>query len=364
MVTYKVKDIVNIFHEQAHPDIAYSWDKVGLQIGSPEQKVEKVLLTLDVTEKVINQAITAKVDMIVSHHPFIFGKIESITNQSYLDLIKNDIAVFTSHTNFDIIRGGVNYALAEKLKLKNLNFLSYKTDSKLFQLAVYVPLNSSSRVKKSILEAGAGRIGNYTDCANSFQVKGQFKPQDNSNPAVGQKYKKNRTDEEKLEFLVDGHNLTNTLIAMQAAHPYETPIYTVIELDRPGDNYGLGLIGNTAENYTLETFARFVKEQLQAPFVRLWLADKDRSSAVKRVALCGGSGSSVLAETYGKADIFVSADITYHTMLDSKIPLLNAGHFYTEYPVLEKFEQLLSGLKLTITKVPIQKHDIQKEILV
>ena len=360
----KVRDIIDTFNKIAGPALAYNWDNVGLLIGDAEKQVKKVLLTLDVTENAVDKAIKNNVDMIISHHPIIFRAIKNITNPLYLKIIKHDIAVFNAHTNFDVIKNGVNFALAEKLNLKNLKFLSKESGSELFELIVYVPKDYAEQVSTAIFDAGAGEIGNYARCMNNFEVDGQFEPLQNSNPFIGKKFNLERIKEEKLEFLVDSFNLNKAINAMLKVHPYETPLYKVYQLQQKSLNYGLGLIGNTKEPIALKDFANFVKERLGAKFVKLWLGNKKADSLVKTVAVCGGTGTSLLSKVFGKADVYVSADFTYHIMLDSPIPIIDAGHFYTENPVLDKFDNLLSEFDLEVIRLFSDEHEINKEMII
>ncbi|MCK4654596.1 MAG: Nif3-like dinuclear metal center hexameric protein [Candidatus Cloacimonetes bacterium] len=363
MIPVKVKDIVAHIHKIANPGLALEWDNVGFQLGDAEQEVKKILLTLDVTENAINKAIKENVDLIISHHPLILKPIKKITNPLYLKLIINNVSVFCIHTNLDVVKKGVNFALAEKLGLRNLEFLSSETGSKLFQVAVYVPESSMENVAKVAFETGAGIIGNYSHCLNDYEVSGQFKPLPGSSPTVGKQGKLERVTEQKIEFFVDSFNLQNVITAIKKAHPYETPVYVVYPQERISENYGLGLIGELTNNSTLKNFAELVKRKLKAPFVKLWLADKELNSPVHKIAICGGSGSSLLPQVYGRADVFVSSGFNYHTLLDSKIPLIDAGHFYTENPVLENLAEMLSGFDVEIIMLSPEEHEIQKEII-
>jgi len=260
----KVKDIVAHFHKIANPELAYEWDNVGFQLGDAEAEVKKILLTLDVTENAINKAIQEKVDLIISHHPFIFKPIKKITNPLFLKLIKNNISIFCAHTNLDVVKKGVNFALAEKLGLQNLEFISYESGSKLYHVAVYVPKDYMEQVANSVFEAGAGVIGNYSHCLNDYEVSGQFKPLAGSNPAIGKTGKLEKITECKLEFFVDSFNLDKVISAMKSVHPYETPAYAIYPQEKQSENFGLGLIGDLNKETTIEEFSRFIKKSLNA----------------------------------------------------------------------------------------------------
>jgi dinuclear metal center YbgI/SA1388 family protein len=358
MNNIKVSDIVKHVNGIADPGLAMDWDNVGLQLGLPDNMVNKVMLTLDVTSNAVEYAIKNNIDMIISHHPLIFRSLKKITDRNMIQLIKNDIAVYCAHTNLDVVKKGVNFALAEKLKLKKLQFLSTETGSELLQVAVYVPQDSMDELAGELFKRGAGIIGDYSHCLSDYEVSGQYLPGIDSDPTVGEKGKLEKVIERKLEFLVDSFKLEDVLSAIKAYHPYETPVYTVTHQERDSDNYGLGLIGELDKPLTIEVLAKDVKDSLDAPFVRLWLAGKNKDSLVKKIAVCGGSGTSLLAKTYGKADLYISADFSYHTLLDSQIPLIDAGHFHTEIPVMENLKRALSCFDLNIVEFPREQHEI------
>jgi len=360
----RVKDIVNLLEQQANPGLAMSWDNVGLQIGSSDNRVGSVLLTLDITDSAIEYAIEKGVDLIISHHPLIFRPLKRITEKKYIKLIQNNIAVYCAHTNLDVVKNGVNFALAELLGLRDLQFLSSETGSELFQVAVYVPESSAEILAEKLFEKGAGRIGNYSHCLNDHEVSGQFIPETGSKPFSGSTGVLKKVVERKLEFFADSFNLPGLISVIKEYHPYETPVYSVIPQKRTSENYGLGLTGEFEKPISLQELALFVKQTLKAPYVKLWLADKNKDELVKKAAICGGSGTSLIKHASGRADVFISADFTYHTVLESKLPLIDAGHFYTEYPVLETLEKLLADLKLDLFTLPMEMHEIGRQILI
>ncbi|MCF7857751.1 MAG: Nif3-like dinuclear metal center hexameric protein [Candidatus Cloacimonetes bacterium] len=356
----KVADIVGHLNKIADPALAFTWDNVGFQLGDANLEVKKILLTLDVTENAVNKAIKENVDLIISHHPFIFKPVTKITDPLYIKLIKNNIAVYCSHTNLDVIKNGVNSALAEKLELKNIDFLTFDSGASVFQVSVYVPSENMVEVANAIFAGGAGIIGNYSQCMNDYEVSGQFMPQEGSQPTLGTKNQLEKVVERKLEFFVDSFKLSKVLDAMKKAHPYETPAYTVYPQSKPNENYGLGMLGELVPEMSLIDFAKFVKLKLKAPFVKLWPANKNKTSPVTKIALCGGSGSSLISKVYGKADVLVSSDFTYHTIMDSRVPLIDAGHFYTENPVLRNLKEMLQKFDLKIVELKPEDHEIRK----
>jgi dinuclear metal center YbgI/SA1388 family protein len=360
----KIQDFYNKLNELAPFKAAYSWDNVGLLVGDMNAEVKKVLLTLDVTDKITEYAIAHKIDLIISHHPVIFQGIKAVTQRKLLNLIENKIAVISAHTNLDIAKHGVNYTLAEILGLQDIQPLSMSTDIAQYQIGVYVPEDNLSEVMSAMHEAGAGVIGNYSHCATHFKTNGQYLALDGSSPTHvacevggGMGGEIVKLKEQKLELVCEEIHLSKVLSAMHQAHPYETPAYTVIPLKQPSPNYGLGCYGIISD-ISLKAFASHVKEKLNAPFVKLWLADKTEDTLIKNIAVCGGSGNSIISQAKQKADVFVSSDFTYHQLLDAPMPIIDGGHFYTENPVIYKLKEVFKDFDCEIEMITAERHDI------
>ena len=352
----RLKDIIRVLEDFAPPKLAYSWDNTGLLIGDEESDISKVLLALDVTPSVVKQAIEKGFDLIITHHPLFITPMKRINDPLILKMIRHGISLYTMHTNLDLVKDGVSKALAEKFKLRNTDFISKETAT--YHIALYTPPEAVEKVASALHEAGAGIIGNYSHCLNSYRVSGQFRPLEGSNPALGSRDELESLEEIKLEFFVDEPLLESIKGVIHSVHPYETPAYAIYPLQQQSLNYGLGVIGDLPAPVKIGELAQIAKERLQAPFVRLWLADKTADTEVKRVAICGGSGSSLIESIAGKADIFISADFTYHKIMDSPLPLIDAGHFYTEYPVLTRLQALLKPLNLTTEVIDIWKLEV------
>jgi len=363
MKTMTVNDVIAIIHRFAPPALAYDWDNVGFLLGDGAWQVKKVLLTLDVTPNALQKAIEMNADLIISHHPLIFRPIKKITNPLYLKLIQNNIAVISAHTNFDIAHGGVNHKLADMFGLSELEILSSKTGASLFMVAVYVPSNALDAVKKAIFNAGAGVIGNYSQCLNESDSRGQFMPLDGSNPAVGNHNILENVGEIRIEFSVDSFNLGKVVNALKKAHPYETPAYAVYPQNRSNERYGLGIIGKLAKPVTISEFAETVQTKLNSPALKIWLADKTENTKISKIAVCGGSGASLISAATGNADLFLSGEFGYHSMLDSCIPLIEAGHFHTEFPAMQIFADLLAKEELEINILPMKDHEISSKLI-
>ncbi|MDD3050544.1 MAG: Nif3-like dinuclear metal center hexameric protein [Candidatus Cloacimonetes bacterium] len=354
----KVSEILNSIDRIIPYGLAEKWDNSGLQIGNLSSEINKILLTLDVTNNAIDYAVKNNCNLIISHHPLIFNAIKTISNPIYIRLIKHDISVISLHTNLDFIYNGVNKALADKLALTNLEYISNNTGAELYQIAVYCPVENAEEIADKACEAGAGKIGNYDRCFSRYEVSGKFRSLSDSSPSIGELDKIIDVSEMKLELFVDSFNLNSVIKTIKKYHPYETRAIAVYPQGKENETYGLGFIGETKNKYSLREFGEIVKERLCCPVVKLWTADKGENFQVKKVAVCGGSGSSLLRNVHGRADVFVSADFNYHTILDSRMPIIDAGHFYTEYPVLENLSFMLRDFGLEIIILPMYDHEI------
>lgn len=359
----KTSDILKLLETLAPKGLASSWDNVGLQIGQPDWEAHNILLTLDVTSTVIDFAIKHKCKLILSHHPFIFKPISNVTRPDILTLIEHKIAVIAMHTNLDVVPQGVNYALAEALGLKVTGYLSPETGSKWYHGSVTVPPLYADKLMAAIHNAGAGRIGFYDNCSTKHEVTGNFRAMDSANPFLGEKGVLDKVDELELEFMVDSFNLYAVKKAIASSHPYETPALYFVEVENDNPAYGLGLICELEKSMSLSAFAQQVKTNLNAPFVQLWTAGKKKTSTVKKIAICGGAGGSLINKATGLADVLVTGDINYHAMLESRIPLINAGHFYTEAPVLPKLLALLKEKGIKAQVFPQELHEVNQNIL-
>jgi len=362
--TIKVQDILAKLHDMAPPGLAMSWDNVGLLLGDTDWTVDKVLLTLDVTPTAVDKAIQSNADVIVSHHPLIFHPIKSITNPLHLALAEHKIAVICAHTNLDLAPNGVNFALAEKLSLRDLTYISRETGADWHHVSVYVPEDNVQAVQNAVTAAGAGRIGNYDQCATWHPVTGTFRSLSGSRPFMGSEGEIETVQEIELEFFVDSFYSKAVIQAMISAHPYEIPAYYIVPVKNASPTYGLGLTGTVDKPVSLKQFAVFVKDRLRAPAVRLWLSGSLETDVIRRVAVCGGSGNALISQVFGKADVYVTGDIDYHNMLESKIPIIDAGHFFTEYPVLEKLKETLADCDVQLNVFSPQEHEINRCLFV
>ncbi|NQD66249.1 Nif3-like dinuclear metal center hexameric protein [Bacillus haikouensis] len=333
MKTVNGHEIIQLFEAFSPKYLAEDGDPIGLQIGKLNEKVENVMITLDVLENVVDEAIKNNVKLIIAHHPPLFRPLKSLHTDTYQGrmiekLIKNDIAVYAAHTNLDVASGGVNDLLAESLGLQEASVLIPTYSEQLRKLVVYVPKENSEELRRALGKAGAGHIGNYSHCSFSSEGKGRFLPGDNSEPHIGQKGILEEVPEEKIETIYPRSLENKILKAMFTNHPYEEVAYDVYPLENKGEPMGLGRIGRLREEVSLKDFAANVKETFGMDGIRVI---GDMNAKVRKVAVLGGDGNKFISAAKRQgADAFVSGDIYYHTAHDAMMMGLNivdAGHY-------------------------------------
>lgn len=330
----KVKDFTNYLEQLAPLTYQEEYDNSGLIIGDFNMEVKGVLITLDCNDKVLDEAINNKCNLLITHHPIIFKGLKKINNDSLTDklvikAIKNNIAIYSIHTNLDNIVNGVNSEIAKRLKLKNCRVLSSKNEC-LRQLVFYCPKENTTDLIEKLCSVGAGAIGNYNNCSFKSSGVGTFKPLENSNPNKGVKGKLYSSKEDRVEliFLKDKQNkITQTL---QENHPYEEIAYQIYILDNKISSIGSGLVGELDEPVDSILFLKQLKKIMNLELIRHTHLNKDK---IKKIALCGGSGSFLIDKAiYSNADIFITSDIKYHQFfdIDNKIILADIGHYESE----------------------------------
>lgn len=340
----KCEKIIRIIENWAPKSIAWEKDNVGLQVGSLRREVKNILLCLDVNEKVVNEAIRKNCNLIISHHPLLFRPLKKIEPEKdrisgiVEKLIKKDITLYSAHTNLDFTKNGVSFKLADKLKLTNQKFLLNQT-SNLNKLVVFVPVDNADKVADAMHLAGAGIIGEYSDCSFRTTGTGTFRGSDKSNPSIGSKGKLEKVDEVKIEVIVDSFNLKDVVEKMINAHPYEEVAYDVYPLKNENPNYGAGVIGELKQELSEREFLLHVSRSIKVKNLRF---NRGSKSKIKKVAVCGGSGSDMLEIAIkNNADAYVTADIKYHTFQDAedRILLIDAGHYETEILILDEIKE-------------------------
>jgi dinuclear metal center YbgI/SA1388 family protein len=348
MTLPRVSDIVGIINKFAPFGRAEEWDNVGLQVGDPAAPAGKIMVALDPGKDALAAAAAAGCRLLLTHHPFIFKSLNRVSHSDPLGellifAIKNDLAVISLHTNLDVARGGVNDLLAQQLKVDACVPLKITHVAELIKLAVFVPKGSEEQVLEALFRFSTS-IGNYRDCSFQAGGVGTYTPQVGAKPFLGRVGKRECAEESRVEVLLAKTDLSAALAALVKAHPYEEPAYDLYPLLNRGEACGLGRIGTLAAETTLAEFAAMVKEQLGLAGLRFVGAAGRR---VCKVALCGGSGASLIREAWKQgADVLVTGDVKYHEARDAEalgLALVDAGHFATERPMIRGVADLLRG---------------------
>lgn len=355
------EELIKYLEGWAPPGAAWSQDNVGLQIGSRKTKIKNVFLCLELTKEAAEEAVKNHCNFIFTHHPLLFNPLKNLDfqNNSKAKLIekvvKNDLVVYSAHTNLDFTKDGVSFELAKVLKLNNIRFLKREEENQ-FKLVVFVPNSHVEKISNAIFDASGGIIGEYSKCSFRTSGTGTFKGSDKSNPVIGKRNSFEYVDEIRLEVLVNSWHLNKVITAMLKVHPYEEPAYDIYPLKNENSNYGFGAVGELQKSLSPKEFLSHVCKSLKAENVRY---AKGKNGKIKKVAVCGGSGTDLLnAAIDQKADAFITADIKYHTFQDgeNKILFIDAGHYETEVLVLnivkKKMEKFINkqGESLEIIK--------------
>ena len=354
-------DVIKYIEQWAPEGAAWKGDNVGLQIGDERREVKNILLSLDLNNGVIDEAIRKNCNFIFTHHPLLFSPLKHIDlrrdviSKAVEKIIKKDILLYSAHTNLDFTKDGVSYQLAKKLGLQKIIFLSRLSENQ-FKLAVFVPSSHLEKVADAVFKSGAGIIGEYSNCSFRTSGTGTFLGSTFSKPSVGKKGFKEKVEEVKLEVILNSWDLNKVISSMKKAHPYEEPAFDIYPVKNENLNFGFGAIGNLKNSMPVNEFLRFVLRSLRAKNIRYV---KGSSVKIKTVAVCGGSGSRLLNEAIRKeADAFITADIKYHTFQDAegKILLIDAGHYETEIHSLDEVQKRLRQFLINHSKIKVLKY--------
>ncbi|MCZ8536051.1 Nif3-like dinuclear metal center hexameric protein [Paenisporosarcina quisquiliarum] len=332
MKTANGHEIIQLFESWSPKFYALDDDPIGLQIGQLNRPVQKVLVTLDVTLEVVQEAIDQKCQMILAHHPPIFRPLKNLRTDSpsgemFALCIKHDIAVYAAHTNLDVAPGGVNDLLAEALGLQEINILEETYAEPMMKLAVYVPTSASEDLRKSLARAGAGKIGNYDSCSFSSTGIGRFQPLEGANPTIGTKNHLEEVNEDKVEVVFPASNKAKVLKAMYTHHPYEEVAFDLWTQDTKTQEQGIGRIGSLEQPMSLDAFAQRVKDRLSVPFVRIV---GEAGANIRKVAVLGGDGNKYIQKAKrAGADVLVTGDLYFHVAQDAQalgLNVIDPGH--------------------------------------
>ncbi|GAA0602284.1 Nif3-like dinuclear metal center hexameric protein [Virgibacillus siamensis] len=329
----KSSEIFDVMETWAPGFLAYNWDNVGLQTGSYHKQVEKVMITLDVLESVVDEAIDQEVDLIIAHHPLLFKSLKKLdmddTKGRILQkLIQHDISVYAAHTNLDAAEGGVNDMLCDSLGIEDRQTLLPEYTEKLVKVTVYVPNTHADEVRNAISESGAGHIGNYSHCTFQTSGQGTFMPLEGTNPYIGTANELEFVDEVKIESIVPQPKLAPVLNAITTSHPYEEPAYDIYPMENKGITLGVGRIGKLKTDVSLKSFGEHVKKMLDIKNLRI---TGDLSKKIKSVAILAGSGEKYWENALEMgADVYITGDMTFHAAQDAwqaGLSVIDPGHY-------------------------------------
>lgn len=339
--TLTVRHVLDALHAWAPPSLQETYDNSGLLVGQIDSPVMQVLISLDCTEAVVEEAARRGAQVVVSHHPIIFGGLKRLTGSDHVQrtvmaAIRHGIALIAVHTNLDNVASGVNRSLGLRIGLvpDSLRILRPMTDQ-LQHVFVYTPASSRETVENAMYAAGAGRIGRYDECGFHVQGEGNFRPLAGANPAIGNTGVREHVTEARTEVLVERWRVQAVLAAARAAHPYEEMAHGVLDLDQKHAATGSGMVGELPEPMEEKAFLAQLKTALGCGAIKHtnWTG-----RAVKKVALCGGSGSFLLQDAIGVgADVFVTGDFKYHEFFgaEGKLLIADVGHYESEWHVTD-----------------------------
>lgn len=342
----KISQFIESFEQKIPLGIQENYDNCGLQLGNPNSEIAGILYTLDINEACIQEAVAAKCNLIISHHPFIFNglkKIDVTTSQGSIiqTCIRQEIAIYSAHTNLDKSPIGVSAALASVFSLLNTTPL-VPEQGRLKKLVTFCPQTHSSIVRNALFEAGAGQIGHYDSCSFNTEGYGSFRAGEDTNPFVGEKGHLHQEPETRIETVFPSWKQKSVLAALLAFHPYEEVAYDIYPIENKWTSFGLGMVGNLPNPMSTEEFLDLVKSKLNTNTLRSSLFNK---KTIHRVAVCGGSGASFLPEAFSAgAQAYITADVKYHDFqaAANNLLLIDAGHFETEIYSLTALKSLVS----------------------
>ncbi|CAN5616156.1 Nif3-like dinuclear metal center hexameric protein [soil metagenome] len=330
----QLSSIIAALEDLAPSSLQESYDNAGLITGHEQQDITGILVCLDSTEAIIDEAIHKGCNLIVAHHPIVFSGIKKLNGKNYVErtiikAIKNEIAIYAIHTNLDNVMNGVNRKIAETLGLENLKILS-PTAGKLKKLVTYVPHAQLEEVRDALFTAGAGTLGNYDQCSFNLEGSGTFRAGVNANPYVGKIGERHTENETRIEVIFEDWKENQILKALKTNHPYEEIAFDIYSLNNSHLQIGAGMIGELNEPISTPDFLNQLKIRMNAQGIR---HTKAIQPFIKKVAVCGGSGSFLLKNAIAAgADVFVTSDFKYHQFFDAddKILIADIGHFESE----------------------------------
>lgn len=341
----KLARIINALEEAAPVSLQEEYDNSGLIIGDPECDVTQALVCVDITPQVMEEAIERQCNLVISHHPILFKGIKKLTTGKSIDrlvirAIKHDIAVYAVHTNLDNADHGVSWILGRKIGLVQSKVLTPRKGW-LFKLVTFCPVAHADRVRLALFSAGAGFIGNYDSCSFNMEGKGTFRGLEGSQPFVGETGHVHSENEIRIETIFPQHLERLIVRALIDTHPYEEVAYDIYPLTNEYEKAGAGVIGELDQTMHEDQFLNHVKAITGSSVIR---HSALRGKGIKKVALCGGSGSFLIHDAIAQAaDVFLTADLKYHDFFEGNpnILLVDVGHYESEQFTKELIASIL-----------------------
>lgn len=330
----KIKDVIQFLESWAPRAYQESYDNAGLITGDSSAEVAGILVSLDCTEEVVEEAVRQRCNLIVAHHPIVFKGLKKLTGSNYVErtvirAIKHDIAIYAIHTNLDSVLTGVNYKIAEKIGLENLRILSPRKDT-LVKLTTFIPPEKVEEVMAAVHSAGAGQIGNYKNCSFRVDGIGTFQPGEHANPHIGERGKQEFVKEVRVEMIFPSFLEQPIMAALRKSHPYEEVAYFLNSLSNENQEVGAGMVGELPDALEPIEFLKRLKNSMDLKVIR---HTRLLDNPVKKIAICGGSGAFLLpAALKSGADVYISADFKYHEFFDAedRIVIADIGHYESE----------------------------------
>ncbi len=354
----KLKDIITSLETWANPSLQESYDNSGLITGNHQQSIGRVLISLDCTEAIVDEAIAKNCELIIAHHPIVFKGLKKLTGANYVEktiikAIKNDIAIYAIHTNLDNVNTGVNKKICERIGLNKLQILD-KKKGKLEKLTTFIPIENTDTVLASIFKAGGGAIGNYNGCSFRVAGTGTFTPNNDAKPTIGDQNTPQEVTENRVEIMYPSYLQSSILNTLKQAHPYEEVAYYIQLLENKHQEIGSGMIGVLDQPMAEQEFLSHLKKAMNLELIKFTPLAK----TIKKVAVCGGAGSFLIhkAKSAG-ADAFVTSDFKYHEFFDAENQILIAdiGHYeseiFTKDLIYEYLTQKFSNIAAYLSEV-------------
>jgi len=346
-MSLKLFEIIREIESIAHVSLQESYDNSGLLVGNKDSDIMSALICLDCTEAIVDEAIAKNCNLIIAHHPLIFGGLKRLVGQNdvqraVVKAIQHNVAIYACHTNLDnVLNQGVNGKIAEKLSLNHTQVLLPK-EQILKKLEVFVPTDSAEKVKNAIFDAGAGEIGNYSECSFSHEGQGSFRPNEGANPTIGVVGERELVQEVKIEVVFPKWLMGNVLQAMFTAHPYEEVAYQILSTENTIKHFGSGVVGTLDEPMEETQFLQYLKEKME---LDVFKHSALTGRKVQKVAVCGGAGSFLIGTAKARnADVYITSDVKYHEFFDAENQLIlcDIGHFESEKYTIELIMEILS----------------------